>query len=459
MTLSVALPVVLPRYRRSAKARVYVAHFPGASLSVDNGRSRCYPGLAGDAPNLRSLYLAAAELLAPARSVIDLGCGSGVGTAQLASHFERISATDTDRAALEFAREYLASAPHVQVRLAEAAPADAAERHDAGCVVDVLGHTGNPVEVLRSARRWIKDDGRLFLAEPRAYPTQALLPPVLRAFSRPALCQLLVRAGWEVESWLDELGHFVACLARPSQDEGWAWLERGDLARLAGNPDAALDAYAKAAACGSRALGSEALLGSAEIHAARGELDAACRCLLDAAQNTPAHVRALSGIADVSLLSGDAHHALGISVQALESDPCDLRAVQSLAHAAHRLEQPEAVASWRLANGLAPADLTSAIELSRLSAASGDVEFSIWVMERVRGYREDLPSDFHVTLGWLYASNARWGEARLEVELARVKEPASLPVAELLAYLREIELTNDGAAGRASAPSRVDRDE
>jgi len=453
VTLSVAVPVVTPRYRRSPKARVYVAHFPGASLSVENGRSRCYPGLAGDAPNLRGLYLAAAELLAPARSVVDLGCGAGIGSAQLAPHFERISAVDTDLTALEFAREYLASAPQVDVLLAEAAPADAAWRHDAGCVVDVLGHTSNPIQVLRNARRWIKDDGRLFLAEPRAYPTQALLPPVLRAFSRPALCQLLVRAGWEVESWLDEVGHFVACLARPSQDDGWSWLERGDEARLAGNSDAALEAYAKAAACGSPALGSEALLGSAEVHAARGELDAACRCLLDTAHSAPDHARALSGIADVSLFSGDAHHALRISVQALECDPCDLRAVQSLAHAAHRLEQPEAIASWRLASGLAPADLTSAIELARLSAASGEVEFAIWVLERVRGYREDLPSDFHVTLGWLYATHTRWGEARLEVELARVKEPASLAVAELLAYLGEVEDTSDAAERPASAPS------
>lgn len=453
MTLSMALPVVTPRYRRSPKARVYVAHFPGSSLSVENGRSRCYPGLAGDAPDLRSLYLAAAELLAPARSIVDLGCGAGIGSAQLAPHFERISAVDNDRAALEFAREYLASAPQVAVMSAEAVPADAGQRHDAGCVVDVLGHTPHPVEVLRLARRWIKDDGRLFLAEPRAYPTQALLPPVLRAFSRPALCQLLVRAGWEVESWLDEVGHFVACLARPSQDDGWVWLERGDAARLAGNPDAALAAYAQAAACGSRALGSEAWLGSAEVHAARGDLDAACRCLLDVAQSTPEHVRALSGIADVSLFSGDAHQALRISVQALESDPCDLRAVQSLAHAAHRLEQPDAVASWRLANGLAPADLTSAIELARLSAASGEVEFAIWVLERVRGYRADLPCDFHVTLGWLYATNARLGEARLEVELARVKEPGSLAVTEFLAYLGEVEGTTDATAVPVSAPS------
>jgi len=453
MSLSLALPVVLPRYRRSPKARVYVAHFPGSSLNVENGRARCYPGLAGDAPDLRSLYLAAADLLAPARSIVDVGCGAGIGSAQLAPHFERVSAMDSDLAALEFARQYLAGAPQVEVLLAEAAPPDADRRHDAGCVVDVLGHTSRPVEVLRLARRWIKDDGRLFLAEPRAYPTQALLPPALRAFSRPGLCQLLVRAGWEVESWLDEVGHFVACLARPSQDDGWVWLERGDQARLTGDLDAALDGYSNAAACGSLELGSEALLGSAEIHAERGELDAACRCLLDAAKGTPDHVRALAGIADVSLFSGDAHHALGIAVQALEGDPCDLRAVQALANAAHQLEQPEAVASWRLANGLAPSDLASAIELARRSAVSGEVQFAIWVLERVRGYRADLPSDFHVTLAWLYASHGSLGEASLEAELARVKEPGSLAVTELLAHLTSVADTSDVDAGAASAPS------
>jgi tetratricopeptide (TPR) repeat protein len=315
-------------------------------------------------------------------------------------------------------------------------------RHDAGCLIDVLGHSNDPVEVLRSARRWLSDSARLFLAEPRAYPSQALLPPAQRAFSPPGLKQLLLRAGWEVECWLEGLGNFVACLCVPSKDGGWVWLERGDRAREQGNPGAALEAYANAARRGSAALGTEALLACAELHAEIGQPDAACRCLLDAAQTSPGHPWALAGLAEASLISGDPHQALTLAVRALETDPCELRAVQVLAAGAEQLQQPEAYASWRLANGLAPADLPSAIETSRLAAARGELPYAVWVLERVRLFRDDLTADFHVTLAWLQAGRGRLGEARLEAELARVKSPDSPAVQELFAQLDAMASTS-----------------
>lgn len=436
MTATAALPIVPPRYQRSPKAQVFAASFPEATLSVESGRARCYPGLTGDAPDTRALYLCASQLLAPARSVVDLGCGSGMGTAELASRFARVSGVDSDPVAVSFARQYLARVQDVQIVQAALGPGvESPVRHDAGCLVDVLGHSSEPVEILRSARRWLNESSRLFIAEPRAYPSQALLPPAQRAFSRPGLKQLLLRSGWEVERWLEEMGNFVACLCVPSKDGGWIWLERGDRARAQGNPGGALEAYANAAKRGSAALGTEALLACAEVHVEIGQLEAACRCLLDAAQTSPGHPRALAGLAEFSLVSGDQHHALTLAVRALETDPCDLTAVQVLAAAADQLQQPEAYASWRLANGLAPADLASAIETSRLAAARGELSFAVWVLERVRQFREDLSADFHVTLAWLYAGREHLGEARLEAELARVKEPESPAVRELWAHL------------------------
>ncbi len=443
MSASVALSVIPPRYQRSPKAHIFAASFPDATLNVECGRARCYPGLTGDAPDTRALYLCALQLLEPARSVVDLGCGSGMGTAELATRFARVSGVDADPVAVSFARQYLARAQDVQIVQAALGPGvDSPLRHDAGCLVDVLGHSTEPVAVLRSARRWISDSGRLFLAEPRAYPSQALLPPAQRAFSRPGLKQLLLRSGWEVEHWLEELGNFVACLCVPSKDGGWLWLERGDGARAQGNPGGALEAYANAARRGSAALGTEALLSCAEVHAEIGQLDAACRCLLDAAQTSPGHPRALAGLAEASLVSGEPHQALTLAVRALETDPCEQRAVQVLAAGADQLQQPEAYASWRLANGLAPAELAAAIETSRLAASRGDLPYAVWVLERVRMFRDDLSEDFHVTLAWLYASRERLGEARLEAELARVKAPSSPAVQELLAHLDAIAGTS-----------------
>jgi tetratricopeptide (TPR) repeat protein len=296
---------------------------------------------------------------------------------------------------------------------------------------------------LRTARSWLGDAGRLFVAEPLAFPTQALLPPVQRAFSRPGLTQLLLRAGWEVERWVEGVGHFASCIARPNGHAGWNGLAQGDLERDRGHWSLALEAYSGALKDASPALESEALLGAAEVYAARGELDDACRCLLDAARATPGHVRALAGLAELSLLSGDARQALSLAVRALESDPSDMVAVQSLARAADRLQQPDAFASFRIANGLAPADLEAAIELGRLAAARGELSYAIWVLERVREFRDDLVADFHVTLGWLYLASGRLGEARLEVELARVKEPQSSGVHDLW-----VQLEADGQLAR-----------
>jgi tetratricopeptide (TPR) repeat protein len=436
LATSVALPVVPPRYQRSPKPHVYVASFQQTTLSVECGRARCYPGLVGDAPDTRALYLIGAELLESARSIVDLGCGAGMGTAELSARFAKVGAVDSDAGAVQFVRQYLSRAQQVEVVHASLGDGiEPAVRHDAGCLVDVLGHSPSPVDVLRGAHRWISDSGRLFLAEPRAYPSQALIPPALRAFTRPSLKQLLLRSGWEVDSWLDDLGNFVACIAVPSKDSGWTWLERGDTARLQGNASAALEAYASAAKRGSAALATEALLGCAEVHGELGDLDAACRCLLDAARTSPGHPRALAGLAEASLIADDPHQALTLAVRALDTDPCDSRAVQALASAADRLERPEAFASWRIANGLAPADLGSAFEVSRLAAAHGEIPYAIWVMERVRAFRNDLSADFCVTLAWLYAAQGRFGEAHLEGELARVKAPDSSAVSELWAYL------------------------
>jgi tetratricopeptide (TPR) repeat protein len=432
--------LVMPRYRASPKPRVYVATFPlsptAPTLSVASSRARRYPGLGGDGPDTRAVYAGAAELLGSARHVVDFGCGSGMGAAELAGHFERVSAIDSDLGAVRFARAYLAQVPSVEVLHApDGVSSEASSDHDAGYIIDVLGHLPAPVNLLRTARGWLGDEGRLFVAEPLAFPTQALLPPVLRAFSRPGLTQLLLRAGWEVERWVEGVGHFASCIARPIAHAGWNWLAQGDIERDRGHGDLALEAYSSALQHAPPALVSEALLGAAEVHASRGDLDEACRCLLEAARATPGHVRALAGLAELSLHAGDVRQGLSLAVRALECDPCDMVAVQSLARAADRLEQVDAFASFRIANGLAPADLSAAIELGRLSAARGELGYAIWLLERVREFRDDLVADFHVTLGWLYLGSGRLGEARLEAELGRVKEPQSSGVHELWARL------------------------
>jgi SAM-dependent methyltransferase len=424
--------VALPRYLRTPKAQLFSATFGDLTLSVEASRARRYPGLQATAPDTRGLYRMAGRLLEPRGTVLDLGCGSGIGTAELLLCFDAVAALDQDDTAARFARAYLKD---VDVACRDGAESAHGEtRYDAVCVVDVLGHASAPLELLRAARRRLSPSGRMFVAEVRACPAQTLMPPMLRAFSPRGLESLLVRAGLDAEVW-PAAGHFVACVARLAEGDEWRWLERGDHFRAAGARAEALDAYARLAQSSRSALREEALLGSAAVYRDAGDLNSACRCLLEVLAFAPGSVRSRVGLSEFSLQSGEQPQALELAVSAVEADPCDGAAVQAVARAAEGLRDVDAYATWRIANGLAPADFDTAIEVARCAAGLGDLPFAIWVLERLRDFRADLPADFHVTLSWLYLTSGRGGDARLEAELARVKDADSAAVIELCAQL------------------------
>lgn len=433
MSLSEEMIPVFPQYHRSPKANVYAAVFPNRELDVDAGRKRRYPGLLGAAPDTRALYDAAAQVLAGAKRVLDYGCGSGMGAAELRCHFDHVTATDIDPMAVDFARAYLRS---VEVLYDDGQSALADEAlHDAIVIVDVLGQSPRPDAALRSARRWLAPNGRVFIAEPRACPSQSLLPPMLRAFSPPGFVRLLARAGLEVEHWIEGAGNFIACLARPSASDEYRLLAKAEAELAAGRAASAFSAYGAIAADAPRSVRTEALLARADLLAASGDLGAACQAVLDAATLSPDDARPLAGLAEVSFLTGDSARSLELAIGALERDPCEPSAVQSLARAAATLKEDHAFASWRIANGLSPADIGVASEVSRLAAARGEFLYATWVLERLRDFHDDLGVDYHVTLSWLYWTAERHGDARLEAEIARVKAPHATEVKELWAQL------------------------
>lgn len=433
MLISEDMIPVFPQYQRSPKTNVFAAVFPNGALEVEAGRRRRYPGLLGAAPDTRALYDAAAQVLSGAERVLDYGCGSGMGAAELRCHFERVTAVDIDPLAVDFARAYLRS---VEVLHDDGQGVIADEAlHDAIVIVDVLGQSPTPDAALRAARRWLAPGGRVFIAEPRACPSQSLLPPMVRAFSPPNFVSLLVRAGLEIEQWVEGAGHFIACVARPSASDDFRLLAQADAELAAGRVASAFSAYAAVAQDAPRSLRTEALLGRAELLAAAGDFGSACQAVLDAANLSPDSARPLAGLSEVSFLTGDTSRSLELAIGALERDPCEPSAVQSLARAAATLKEEDAFASWRIANGLEPADIGVASEVSRLAAARGEFMYAAWVLERLRDFHEDLGVDYHVTLAWLYWTAGRQGEARLEAEIARVKDPDALEVKELWAQL------------------------
>jgi SAM-dependent methyltransferase len=435
MLITKEMVPVLPRYARSPKANTYQAIFPTQELRIETGRARRYPGLLGAAPDTRALYDAAAQVLGGAQRVLDFGCGSGLGAAELRCHHQHVTAVDSDPAAVDFARAYLRG---VEVRLDDGSSSiSPSDRHDAIVLVDVLGQSVAPEATLRQARRWLTDDGRIFIAEARAYPSQSLVAPILRAFSPPSFLTVLTRSGLTLSHWVEGAGNFLACVARPSGAEHYRLLGQADAALAAGDAATALAAYAGIAPDAPREVRTEALLGRAQLLAVTGDFPAACQAVLDAAGLSPDSARSLAGLAEVSFITGDASRSLELAISALERDPCEPSAVQCLARAAAGLNEEEAFAAWRIANSLAPADLGVAIELSRLAAQRGALKYALWVLERLREFHAELNADYHVTLAWLYITAERNGDARLEAEVARVIDPESEGVRELWEYLRK----------------------
>jgi SAM-dependent methyltransferase len=408
--------------------RTFRALFAGDNaLDIECSRARAYPGLGGPAPDTRALYRAALALVPGARQAIDLGCGAGLGTAELLARFDSVLGLDSDPAAVSFAQHYL---PQARFELDQGSGLPEA---DLVCVVDVLGQAATPEHVLRRARRALGAGGRVFIAEPLAYPTQDLLPPVMQAFSKPMLMSLMARAGLEPELWLDDVGHFIVCLAKPSGDDLWQALEQAEQAAAEGQHDRALELYTLASGSADATLALEARLGVAQAHCDRGQLDRAAEVLLGAARGAPDSARPLAGLSLLSLVGNDRMSALSLAVQAIDNDPAEAAAAQALAEAADSLQQADALAAWRLTSSLAPADVRAASELARLAAERGDFAYAISVLERLREFRSDVGVDFHVTLGWLCLQAGRVADARLEAEVARVMEPDAEVVRELWA--------------------------
>jgi len=98
------------------------------------------------------------EVAAP-RSVLDVGCGEGVLTAQWAERFERVVGVDLDHPTLR--REWEdRRRSNVDFRAADAASLPFAENEfDVVCGLEVLEHLPDPsaalAEMARVARRWV----------------------------------------------------------------------------------------------------------------------------------------------------------------------------------------------------------------------------------------------------------------------------------------------------------------
>lgn len=421
-----------PHYEFGRREADVLARFgSGKRVPVVRARDRVYPGLRSVAPSTLPFYQSLARL-SHGKYLLDAGCGAGVGSRVLLEHSLNVTALDHDPSALEFAREYTPGADFKQADLCQG---PAVDRADAVFVIDVLGHLRQPEAALRGLRACLPPGGQLFVAEPKAYGAQRLLPPACRAFSKAGLVRLLLCAGFDVDSSAFMGSNFVALAARRSTDAALDALVLGFQQAERGEFSAARAEFVRARQSARSDVKLESLLGEAELCLADHDGDGAVRAFFAANELDTKDGRALCGLSRVAFLTGELEDALRFAQGALERDPTEARANSALAIAAEQLAHPDAFNAWRIAANLAPDDVEVATGLARVSAARQNFGFAIQVFERLRRYGEGsaplLGADFHVTFAWLLLADGRKNDASVEARYAEALAPAHPAVSEL----------------------------
>jgi tetratricopeptide (TPR) repeat protein len=418
-----------PSYEFGRREAEVVARFPsGKRVPVVRGRDRAYPGLRSVAPSTLAFY----ESLAPmirGKHVLDAGSGCGLGTRILCDYAPHVTALDSDVRALEFGREYAPGADFLQTDLCHGSSVD---RADGAFLVDVLGHLAYPEAALRGLRACLPVGSQLFVAEPKAYASQRLLPPARSAFSQASLTRLLLRAGFELEEIAEPGANFVALIALRSADPAILALVEGLHQASRNQFRAAREEFARARQSARVEIKLEAVLAEAEASFAANDGDSAVRCYFEANALSETDGRALSGLARVALAMGEIDDAFRLALDALERDPTDASTHTAMAVAAEQLSLPD-WNSWRIAVNLAPDDLEIATGLARASAARQNYAFAIHVFERLRRYNTVLGLQFHITLAWLLLADGRKNDAAVEARYAAALAPDDAAVTELSA--------------------------
>jgi len=421
-----------PSYEFGRREAEVVARFPsGKRVAVVRGRARAYPGLRSVAPSTLPFY----EAFAPSirgKHVLDAGSGSAVGTRVLCEYAPHVTGLENDARALEFAREYAGNAEFLQADLCHGSPVD---RADAAFLVDVLGHLARPEAALRGLRACLPAGSQLFVAEPKSYASQRLLPPARCAFSQASLTRLLLRSGFDLEEIAAPGANFVALVALRSADPAIDALVEGFQQAHRNQFRAARAEFARARQSARVDIQLEAALGEAEASFAANDGDGAVRCFFEANELSASDGRALTGLARVALVTGEVDDALRLAVDALQRDPTDASTHATMAVAAEQLSLPDAWNAWRIAVNLLPDDLEVATGLARASAARQNYAFAIHVFERLRGYDTALGLQFHVTLAWLLLADGRKNDAAVEARYAAAIAPGDDAVTELSAAI------------------------
>jgi SAM-dependent methyltransferase len=405
------------------------ARFSDSSLvRVERTRARSYPGLASESPPTAPLYEVARRELAGATTVVDLGCGAGLGTRILAETLPNVVGVDTSDDALDFARLL---APGARFETAGKFERGALGAMDGAAVVDVLGHVESPYAMLLRLRACLTPGSRIVLAEASGYPGQSLRSPARRAFSVQSLGAILASSSFAIRDWIWDDGTFLACVAVAVDDGGAEALAEGARALATGDMAAAVRAYRIASVSPRQEVQLEAQLSLADIHVAQGDGDAACRAYFRGRDIQPNDARPLAGLAQVALAMGHTDDAKVLCAKAMELDPSDVSAAAVFALTIDTAALDGAVGAWRAANNLAPDNLDFAVRLADAATRRNEPTLAVHVLERLRSYGDDHGPALHVAMASALRAAGRLLDARLEARMALARAPQEPSVVKL----------------------------
>ena len=137
--------------------------------------------------------------------VLEVGCGIGTYTAEMAVGSRKIVAMDMERAFVEEAARRLAQHPNVQLICGDATAADLpnpdSEAFDTVVLLDVLEHIEDDVALLTRLRARLGPGGHLVLKVPAMPSLYSPMDEAIghwRRYDRRGLTEVISRAGLEV---------------------------------------------------------------------------------------------------------------------------------------------------------------------------------------------------------------------------------------------------------------------
>lgn len=105
--------------------------------------------------------------LASGKSVLDVGCGTGHGTAALGESARRVVGIDKSEDAIAFCRAS-SSGPNIEYRLADAASLELAESFDLVVSFQLVEHLPDPEDFVRRLKRVTAPGGTILISTPRS---------------------------------------------------------------------------------------------------------------------------------------------------------------------------------------------------------------------------------------------------------------------------------------------------